>query len=93
MIAPQANRWKLGLFVSLVVTLGVGALIVLGATQLNRQKLAVVTYFDETVQGLDAGSALKWRGVPVKGDVRAPLLPLDASELASLEARLEELTA
>jgi len=38
-------------------------------------------------------AALAWRGVPVKGDVRAPLLPLDASERAALEARLEELTA
>jgi ABC-type transporter Mla subunit MlaD len=75
MIAPQANRWKLGLFVSLVVTLGVGALIVLGATQLNRQKLAVVTYFDETVQGLDAGSALKWRGVPIGSVSRIGIAP------------------
>jgi len=38
-------------------------------------------------------AALAWRGVPVEGDVRAPLLPLDASERAALEARLEELTA
>jgi dihydrodipicolinate synthase/N-acetylneuraminate lyase len=38
-------------------------------------------------------AALAWRGVPVSGDVRAPLLPLDASERAALEARLEELTA
>ena len=38
-------------------------------------------------------AALVWRGVPVMGDVRAPLLPLDASERTALEARLEELTA
>ena len=38
-------------------------------------------------------AALAWRGVPVRGDVRAPLLPLDASERAALEARLEELTS
>jgi dihydrodipicolinate synthase/N-acetylneuraminate lyase len=38
-------------------------------------------------------AALAWRGVPVEGDVRAPLLPLDASERAALEARLEQLTA
>ena len=38
-------------------------------------------------------AALAWRGVPVTGAVRAPLLPLDASQRASLEARLEELTA
>jgi dihydrodipicolinate synthase/N-acetylneuraminate lyase len=38
-------------------------------------------------------AALAWRGVPVAGDVRAPLLPLGESERAALEARLEELTA
>jgi dihydrodipicolinate synthase/N-acetylneuraminate lyase len=38
-------------------------------------------------------AALGWRGVPVGGDVRAPLLPLDASERTALEARLEELAA
>jgi dihydrodipicolinate synthase/N-acetylneuraminate lyase len=37
--------------------------------------------------------ALAWRGVRVRGDVRAPLLPLTAGERAALEARLEELTA
>lgn len=37
-------------------------------------------------------AALAWRGIPVKGDVRAPLLPLEPSERAALEARLEELT-
>lgn len=36
-------------------------------------------------------AALAWRGVPVQGDVRAPLLPLSDSERAALEARLEEL--
>jgi dihydrodipicolinate synthase/N-acetylneuraminate lyase len=36
-------------------------------------------------------AALDWRGVPVRGDVRAPLLPLTVRERAALEARLEEL--
>jgi len=36
-------------------------------------------------------AALAWRGVPVQGDVRAPLLPLTRDERAVLEARLEEL--
>jgi dihydrodipicolinate synthase/N-acetylneuraminate lyase len=36
-------------------------------------------------------AALAWRGVPVRGDVRAPLLPLGGDERAALEARLEEL--
>ncbi|HZJ71395.1 MAG TPA: MlaD family protein, partial [Planctomycetota bacterium] len=65
MIAPQANRWKLGLFVTLVCTLGVAALVAFGSTKLNRERIDMVTYFDETVQGLDEGSPLKWRGVTI----------------------------
>ena len=38
-------------------------------------------------------AALAWRGVPVSGDVRAPLLPLSDAERAALETRLEELAA
>jgi dihydrodipicolinate synthase/N-acetylneuraminate lyase len=37
-------------------------------------------------------AALAWRGVPLQGDVRAPLLPLADEERSALEARLEELT-
>ena len=65
MITPQANRWKLGLFVTLVCALGAGALVALGSTKLNRERIDMVTYFDETVQGLDVGSPLKWRGVTI----------------------------
>jgi dihydrodipicolinate synthase/N-acetylneuraminate lyase len=36
--------------------------------------------------------ALAWRGVPVRGDVRAPLLPLAPAERSALESQLEELT-
>jgi dihydrodipicolinate synthase/N-acetylneuraminate lyase len=36
-------------------------------------------------------AALAWRGVPVLGDVRAPLLPLAPDERTALEARLGEL--
>ena len=65
MIAPVANHWKLGLFVSLVIGLSLVGLIALGATQLDRERIGAVTYFNETVQGLDVGSPLKWRGVPI----------------------------
>ena len=67
MIAPVSNHWKLGLFVSLVIGLGLISLIALGATQMDRERIPVVTFFDETVQGLDVGSPLKWRGVPIGG--------------------------
>lgn len=36
-------------------------------------------------------AALAWRGVPVHGDVRAPLRPLGADERVTLSARLDDL--
>ena len=58
--------------------------------------LEIVAALRDTLQqfqfNASVKAALAWRGVPVSGDVRAPLLPLDGSERAALEARLEELT-
>jgi dihydrodipicolinate synthase/N-acetylneuraminate lyase len=58
--------------------------------------LEVVAALRDTLQEFQFNAAVKaalaWRGVPVTGDVRAPLLPLAAHERAALEARLEELT-
>jgi dihydrodipicolinate synthase/N-acetylneuraminate lyase len=57
----------------------------------------VVTALRNALQEFQFNAAVKvalaWRGVPVQGDVRAPLLPLTAEERIALEARLEELTA
>jgi dihydrodipicolinate synthase/N-acetylneuraminate lyase len=36
-------------------------------------------------------AALAWRGVSVRGDVRAPLLPLSVAQRSALEQRLQEL--
>jgi ABC-type transporter Mla subunit MlaD len=60
-----ANHWKLGLFVASALALGVAALIWLGAGLVGRASLEAVTYFDESVQGLDLGSPVKFRGVPI----------------------------
>ena len=57
------NHWKLGLFVLLGAAGIVGSLFWLGASRLNRPSFPAVTYFDESVQGLDKGSPVKFRGV------------------------------
>jgi len=58
--------------------------------------LEVVTALREALQQFQFNAAVKaalaWRGVMVRGDVRAPLLPLDSAQRTALEARLEELT-
>ena len=61
----QANYWKLGVFVMAGIGLAFLTLVWLGAGDWNRRTRTIVTYFDESVQGLEEGSALKFRGVAV----------------------------
>ncbi len=66
----STNYWKLGAFVLGGFALAFAALVWLGAGDWNRKTRTIVTYFDESVQGLEVGAALKFRGVPV-GSVSA----------------------
>ncbi|HTO06545.1 MAG TPA: MlaD family protein [Myxococcota bacterium] len=61
----QTNYYKLGAFVLAGMALTMGLLIWLGAADWNRAARRLVTYFDESVQGLEAGSPIKFRGVTV----------------------------
>ncbi len=61
----STNYWKLGAFVIGGIALAFAVLVWLGAGDWNRKTRTIVTYFDESVQGLEVGSALKFRGVPV----------------------------
>ncbi|HZD39468.1 MAG TPA: MlaD family protein [Terriglobales bacterium] len=59
------SYFKIGLFVITAVVIGVIGVIVLGVGTIFQKKSIVETYIDESVQGLDIGSAVKFRGVPV----------------------------
>jgi paraquat-inducible protein B len=59
------NYYKLGAFVLAGIVLALVVLVWLGATDWNRTTRRLVTYFDESVQGLEIGSAIKFRGVSV----------------------------
>jgi paraquat-inducible protein B len=59
------NYWKLGAFVMVGIGIAFATLVWLGAGDWNRATRTIVTYFDESVQGLEQGSALKFRGVAV----------------------------
>ena len=61
----KANYFKLGLFVIVASGILVVGVIVLSAGLLARDEVLVETYMDESVQGLDAGSPVMRRGVPV----------------------------
>ena len=62
-MGQKTNQWKLGLFVVSGLAIGLATIFWLGLRRLNRDALSTVTYFDESVQGLDVGSPVKFRGV------------------------------
>lgn len=64
MSAPT-NHWKLGLFVLTGMVLALTTVAILGARSLRKEVSHYVTYFDESVQGLELGSPIKFRGVTI----------------------------
>jgi len=59
------NHWKLGLFVVAGILAAAGTVFWLAAHRFQRDALQAVSYFDESVQGLDVGSPVKFRGVTI----------------------------
>ncbi|MGE5216894.1 MAG: MlaD family protein [Chloroflexota bacterium] len=59
------SYFKIGIFVISAVVIGVIGVVVLGVGTIFQKKSIVETYIDESVQGLDVGSPVKFRGVPV----------------------------
>lgn len=68
-MSAKANYFKLGLFIIVAVVLGVIGVLVLGAGKLFEKRIILETYLNESVQGVDIGSKVKFRGVPV-GNIR-----------------------
>ena len=64
-MAVGTNRWKLGLFVIVGIGVALAALLLLGARSWGKKTVEVVSYFDESVQGLEQGTSVKFRGVTV----------------------------
>jgi phospholipid/cholesterol/gamma-HCH transport system substrate-binding protein/paraquat-inducible protein B len=61
----KISYFKIGLFVIIATVIGVIGVVVLGVGTLLEKKNIVETYIDESVQGLDVGSPVKFRGVLV----------------------------
>jgi len=84
-VASESTRFKVGLFLIVGFLLLAGALLWLGATRVWKEYRTYVTYFAESVQGLDVGSPVKFRGVPL-GRVSAIRVAPDGEHV---EVRLE----
>ncbi len=64
-MSQKANYFKLGLFVIGAVVAGVAVLLIIGTGRLLKPRAVMETYFNESVQGLDIGSKMKYRGVVI----------------------------
>jgi len=63
-MATEAHKYQVGVFVIVATVIAIATVIWLGASRFFEQTQPFVTYFGESVQGLEPGSALKYRGVP-----------------------------
>jgi phospholipid/cholesterol/gamma-HCH transport system substrate-binding protein len=62
-MSSPSNHFKLGLFVLLAVAAMLGSAIALGAASSQKKTVTYHTFFNESVQGLDIGSPVRYRGV------------------------------
>jgi ABC-type transporter Mla subunit MlaD len=78
-MSAKASYYKIGLFVIAATALIVLGVVAMGAGAFMQNRVVVETYFDETVQGLDVGSKVKYRGVEI-GNVSEITLASNAYE-------------
>src|SRR5690349_316116 len=64
-MSQKANYFKLGLFVIGAVIAGIAVLAIIGTGRWLKPRTTIETYFNESVQGLDIGSKIKYRGVGI----------------------------
>src|SRR5512136_2663692 len=62
-MARKTSKFMIGLFVSIGILIGIVAVVWLGASKYFEKGMTYVTYFDESVQGLQVDSVVKYRGV------------------------------
>ncbi|KAF0813047.1 hypothetical protein IGB42_02443 [Andreprevotia sp. IGB-42] len=94
----NAGHFRLGLFVLAAVILGSMLLVAFGAGNWFTKTVLMETYFDESVQGLDVGSKVKYRGVTV-GEIskisfthtkyQLDLPPASRSQYVLVESKLQ----
>jgi len=64
-MSRKVNYFKIGLFMLAAMTIFFVAIVIFGAGQIFQDSLMMETYFKESVQGIDIGTPIKFRGVKV----------------------------
>lgn len=65
MSSNKPNFFAIGLFIVVGLLILAGGLIAFGAGQIFRPRIYIETYLDGSVQGIDVGSPVKFRGVQI----------------------------
>ena len=63
--ARKTSKFMIGLFVTVGTLIGIVFIVWMGASKYFEKGITYVTYFDESVQGLQVDSSVKYRGVEV----------------------------
>lgn len=74
-MATEARKLRVGVFVIAAIVIGLAAAIWLGASRYLADESQAVTYFSESVQGLDRGAPVKYRGVAAGRVERIDIAP------------------
>jgi hypothetical protein len=83
----KPNYYTIGIFVSAGLVLILGALIILGAASIWREYVYIETYVDESIQGVDVGSAVKMRGVQIGNVQRIGFVNINYPEASGAKQR------
>lgn len=78
-MSQRANPTTIGLFVVGALVLGIAGAAALGSSHLLTSRTTFISYFDESVNGLDVGAPVKFKGVPI-GEVTDIKLRVDLDE-------------
>ena len=66
----KSNYFKLGLFVIGTAVLAVLAILIMGVGTMFEDQPVFETYLNQSVHGVDLGTAVKFRGVPI-GNIKS----------------------
>jgi ABC-type transporter Mla subunit MlaD len=64
-MSEKPGYFRIGLFIIIALAILVAGLVAFGAGQFFRPRIYIETYVDASVQGVDVGSPVKFRGVQV----------------------------
>lgn len=78
-MSKKANPTSIGLFIVIGLALGVCGLLLFSSSRLFSQTLDIIMYFNESLNGLNEGAPVKYRGVTI-GSVKRVMIRYDQAD-------------